>query len=89
MAKKTQPVPKTFEDGMRELEAVLAEVEAGQIGLEESLARYERGSFLIQHCRSILSAAQVQVEQLTKTPDGDVRLVPVGDDAKPPGGGDV
>ena len=80
MAKKTQAVPKTFEDGMRELEAILAEVEAGQIGLEESLVRYERGSFLIGHCRSVLSAAQTQVEQLSKSPDGDVKLVPMAED---------
>ena len=82
MAKKTQAVPKTFEDGMRELESILAEVEAGQIGLEESLVRYERGSFLIGHCRSVLSAAQTQVEQLTKSPAGDVQLTPLAEDAR-------
>lgn len=82
MAKKTQPVPKSFEDGMRELEAILAEIEAGQIGLEESLTRYERGAFLIGHCRGVLTAAQAQVEQLTKGPDGDVRLVPLAEEPK-------
>ena len=33
MAKKTQSAPKSFEDGMRELEAILSEMEGGQIGL--------------------------------------------------------
>ena len=82
MAKKTQSAPKSFEDGMRELEAILSEMENGQIGLEESLTRYERGSFLIQHCRSVLSAAQTQIEQLTRTPDGEPRIVTIaaGDD---------
>ncbi len=72
--KKTQPAPKSFEEGMRELEAILSEMENGQIGLEESLTRYERGAFLIQHCRSVLSAAQTQIEQLTRSPDGEARI---------------
>ncbi len=84
MAKKTQPAPTTFEDGMRELEAILSEMENGQIGLEESLARYERGSFLIGHCRSVLSAAQTQIEQLTRSPDGEPRVTPLADDGKSP-----
>ncbi len=81
MAKKTQPAPKSFEDGMRELEAILSEMENGQIGLEESLTRYERGSFLIQHCRAVLSTAQTQIEQLSRSPEGEVRLTPLADDA--------
>jgi exodeoxyribonuclease VII small subunit len=82
MAKKSQPVPKSFEEGMRELETILADMENGQIGLEESLTRYERGAFLIQHCRTVLSAAQTQIEQLTRSPDGEPRLAPLPDDTK-------
>jgi exodeoxyribonuclease VII small subunit len=74
MAKKTQTAPRTFEEGMRELEAILSEIENGQIGLEESLQRYERGAFLIQHCRGVLSAAQTQIETLSKGPDGSPQL---------------
>ena len=85
MAKKTQPAPKSFEEGMRELETILSEMENGQIGLEESLTRYERGAFLIQHCRSVLSAAQTQIEQLTRTPEGEARLSAVEEESKPIG----
>jgi exodeoxyribonuclease VII small subunit len=73
MAKKPQPVPKTFEDGVRELESILAEMEAGQVGLEESLARYERGAFLIRHCRAVLNTAQTQIETINKNPDGGLQ----------------
>jgi exodeoxyribonuclease VII small subunit len=72
MAKKPQPVPKTFEEGVRELETILSEMEAGQVGLEESLTRYERGAFLIRHCRSVLNAAQTQIEAINKGADGGV-----------------
>jgi exodeoxyribonuclease VII small subunit len=69
MAKKTQPPPKSFEDALSELEQILADIEAGEIGLEQTLARYERGSFLIQHCRTVLAAAEKQIEEINKSPD--------------------
>jgi exodeoxyribonuclease VII small subunit len=70
MAKKTQSPPKNFEDALHELERIVSDIEGGQVGLEESLIRYERGTFLIQHCRGILGAAEKQIELLSKTPDG-------------------
>jgi exodeoxyribonuclease VII small subunit len=48
-------------------------MEAGQVGLEESLTRYERGAFLIRHCRSVLNAAQTQIEAINKSPDGGLQ----------------
>jgi exonuclease VII small subunit len=38
--------------------------------LEETLVKYERGNFLIQHCREVLSAAEKQIEVISKAPDG-------------------
>jgi exodeoxyribonuclease VII small subunit len=81
MAKKTQTVPRTFEEGMRELDSILSEIENGQIGLEESLLRYERGAFLIQHCRGVLNVAQTQIESLSKAPDGSPQLSPLAGEA--------
>jgi exodeoxyribonuclease VII small subunit len=69
MARKTQTPPKSFEDALSELERILADIETGEIGLEESLARYERGNFLIQHCRGVLGTAEKQIEMLNKSPD--------------------
>jgi exodeoxyribonuclease VII small subunit len=73
MAKKNQHPPKSFEEGLKELETILNEIEGGQIGLEESLVKYERGTFLIQHCRGVLSVAEKQVELLSKGPDGSLQ----------------
>ena len=44
-----QTPPKCFEEALAELEQILAEIEGGSVGLEESLVKYERGNFLIQH----------------------------------------
>lgn len=77
MAKKNQQAPKTFEDAIQELEKILAEIESGDVGLEESLSRYERGTFLVQHCRGVLAQAEKQIEQITKGPDGTPTTLPL------------
>jgi exodeoxyribonuclease VII small subunit len=77
MAKKSQSQPKNFEEALSELEQIVADIEAGKIGLEESLLRYERGTFLIQHCRGVLNAAEKQVELLSKSDDGGIQSAPM------------
>jgi exodeoxyribonuclease VII small subunit len=77
MSKRSQAAPKTFEDALRELEQILSEIEGGQVGLEESLVKYERGNFLIQHCRGILSGAEKQIEILSKQADGELTSSPM------------
>lgn len=69
MAKK-QTAPQHFEDAIGELEKILAEMERGEVPLEESLVRYERGNYLIQHCRQILGKAEQQIEQMNKADGG-------------------
>jgi exodeoxyribonuclease VII small subunit len=80
MSKKPQPAPKNFEEALRELEKILSEIEGGQVGLEESLLKYERGNFLIQHCRGILSGAEKQIELLSKQADGDIKSEPLDEE---------
>jgi exodeoxyribonuclease VII small subunit len=77
MAKKNQAAPKNFEEALSELEGIIADIEAGQVGLEESLLRYERGTFLIQHCRGVLSSAEKQIELLSKASDGGLKEEPL------------
>jgi exodeoxyribonuclease VII small subunit len=83
MAKKTQNPPKSFEEALSELEQILSDIESGQVGLEQSLVKYERGSFLIQHCRTILGKAEKQIELLSKGPDGELVSEPL-EEAAPP-----
>jgi exodeoxyribonuclease VII small subunit len=71
MVKKNQAAPKNFEEALQELERILSDIETGEVGLEESLAKYERGQFLIQHCRGILGKAEKQVETLNKASEVD------------------
>jgi len=61
-----QTLPNSFEDALRQLEEILAQIESGDVGLEESLVKYERGNFLIKYCRGVLSTAEKQIENLSK-----------------------
>lgn len=81
MPKKNQTPPANFEQAMKELEAILAEIERGEVGLEASLEKYERGNFLIQHCQGILNAAEKQIEVISKGPDGQLKTEPLAETA--------
>jgi len=70
----TRPVPPEklgYEQAIAELESIIDRIEQGQIGLEESLAEYKRGAALLKRCRSILDAADRQIEELTARERGD------------------
>ena len=56
--------PKDYESALAELEAIVADMEAGQLPLEASLVAYKRGAELLQYCRQQLTDAEQQVKIL-------------------------
>jgi exodeoxyribonuclease VII small subunit len=50
-----------FEKALEELEAIVARMEDGKLGLEESLAAYQRGTELLKYCESRLTDAQARI----------------------------
>jgi exodeoxyribonuclease VII small subunit len=54
-----------FEQALAELERTVRELEDGQPGLEDSLARYERGVTLLKHCYGQLARAEQRILLLT------------------------
>ncbi len=68
MAKKTtgkKDASPGFEASLVELEKIVHELEDGQTGLEQSLARYEEGVKLLRHCHGLLSNAERRIELLS------------------------
>jgi exodeoxyribonuclease VII small subunit len=59
----------TIEDSLLQLERLVRELEDGQLGLEDSLARYEEGVGLIKRCHARLRAAEQRILQLSGTND--------------------
>lgn len=63
---------------MTELEQIVADMEAGKLSLEDSLAAYKRGAELLTFCRSRLEDAQQQVRVLE---DGVLKELNIGESA--------
>ena len=59
-----RPEEVSFGDALAELELIVRELEGGQLELEESLARYERGVSLLRACKAKLGEAQQRVTAL-------------------------
>jgi exodeoxyribonuclease VII small subunit len=62
--KKNDKLELSFEDAIKELTAIVANIEQGQVPLETSLKQYERGMNLIKHCRNILQQAEKRIEKI-------------------------
>ena len=52
----------SFEEAMQALEAVVSQLEKGDVALEQSIALYERGAALKAHCAAKLKDAEEKVE---------------------------
>jgi exodeoxyribonuclease VII small subunit len=63
---------RSFEDGLRDLEELLEAIESGDLGLEETLATYERGVGLYRELTAQLRAAEEKVLALTRGLEGVV-----------------
>lgn len=67
----------TFEQALVELERIVRDLEDGQTGLEEALARYETGVGLLKRCYQQLSQAEQHILLLTgRDDDGKPILQP-------------
>lgn len=60
------PEPADFESAFKELEALLSQMESGQMPLAEALSAYKRGDALLQYCQKTLNAAEQEVRLLTE-----------------------
>jgi exodeoxyribonuclease VII small subunit len=65
-----------FEEGLKRLEKIVDELEAGNIPLEEALEKYEEGIKLSKLCAKKLEEAKKRVEILLKSGDGTIELKP-------------
>ncbi|HMU16327.1 MAG TPA: exodeoxyribonuclease VII small subunit [Thauera aminoaromatica] len=61
---KSASSPKSFEAAVSELEAIVQEMESGNLPLEDALARYQRGVGLLRHCQTTLGDAEQRVRML-------------------------
>jgi len=58
---------KTFEQAIKRLEEIVAELEEGNLPLEESLKIYEEGVELTKFCSTKLNETEDKIKTLVKT----------------------
>ena len=55
----------SFEAAYAELESIITRLESGGLPLEDSVALFERGRKLSEHCQSLLDKAELRISQLS------------------------
>jgi exodeoxyribonuclease VII small subunit len=60
----------SFEDALKRLEAIVQQLESGDVPLEKSIELYGEGDRLRAQCEARLKAAQQRIEQIQIGPDG-------------------
>lgn len=60
----------SFEEALKELEAIVRKLESGEAGLEESISIYEKGNALKELCETKLADAQLRVKKITLDAEG-------------------
>ncbi len=59
-----QALPATYEAALSELEQLVAQLESGQMPLDQLLTGYQRGASLLSFCRDKLKAVEDQIKVL-------------------------
>jgi len=77
----TTHAPLSFDDGLDRLEALVQQLEGGQLSLEEALLRYEEGVLLSRALQNQLVEAQRKVLVLRQSLGGEYRAEPLDGDS--------
>lgn len=80
--KKTVRTASSFEESLGEVERIVVELESGELGLSDALARYEEGVEHLKSCQAQLDRAERKIELLSGVDvEGNPITEPFDDDA--------
>ncbi len=57
---------KTYEELISELKQIVSTIEEGNIGLDESIQLFARGSELVRQCERLLEEAELKITELVR-----------------------
>ena len=78
-----------FEQAMARLEAIVAELEKGDLPLDESLKIFEEGIRLSKNCLKVLEEAERKIEVLVQDQNGKKQLRAFSSTGDDPGESDT
>jgi len=61
---------KTFEQAICELEKIVEELEQGELSLDDSIKKFEKGMKLSKLCNDKLNQVEQKLKKLVKSDDG-------------------
>lgn len=64
----------SFEDALTQLENIVRELEGGKIKLDDAVEAYEKATALKDFCEKKLRNAQLKIEKINVSPQGDISL---------------
>jgi exodeoxyribonuclease VII small subunit len=56
-------VPKTFEEKLERIDAIVKELETGRVELDRAIELFKEGKVLARECETLLRSAQEQVDR--------------------------
>ncbi len=74
--KKADQTGPTFEEALSELEAIVKQMEEGDLSLDEALAKFERGVALSRVCSKRLEQAEKRIDMVLCSAEGEPVLKP-------------
>jgi len=72
--------PKSFEDGLQQLESVVQKLESDGLTLEQSLVEFEKGVNLAKDLQVQLEQAKRRVDVLKQSLNGELEASPLDSD---------
>jgi exodeoxyribonuclease VII small subunit len=66
--------PKNFEEALKRLEEIIAQLEQGDVSLEETVKYFQEGITLAKYCKEKLQGAEKEIQKLVKNADGEFQL---------------
>jgi exodeoxyribonuclease VII small subunit len=73
---------KDFESALKSLESIVAQLESGDLTLDQALELFEEGINISRFCNSKLEEAERKVEILVKAADGGMKETPFAEEAE-------
>ena len=67
---------KKFEEELADLETLVAQIDAGELSLEESISAFESGVALVRSLNQKLDEVERRVEVLVRSAQGDLKTTP-------------